>query len=162
MKNVFHTGVIESWKGKSWTEQLEVPSRARSGAVQTLPILLAWWLLNSKNYLKGFFFKKQANNDNFKRTQHKKKASLLFEYQWSVWFWSQFCYFLRFRFNLSSLSELHRVPTFPFFALHRTRSDFILFAVEVWLYTNSGNGMHMDHLQINLCTENIDCQVGKT
>lgn len=60
------------------------------------------------------------------------------------------------------LFELCRVPAFLFFALHCTHSDFILFAVEVWLYTNSGNGMHMDHLQINLCTENIDCQVGKT
>lgn len=52
---------------------------------------------------KGVFFKKQASNDNYLK-KLKKQTSLLFEYQWSVWFWSQFCYFLQFRFNLSSLS----------------------------------------------------------
>lgn len=102
MKNVFHTGVIESWKGKSWTEQLEVPRSARSGAVQALPISLPWLLLNSKNYLKGFFLRNKQVMIIIKKTP--KQTSLLFEYQWSVWFWSQFCYFLQFRFNLSSLS----------------------------------------------------------
>jgi len=53
------------------------------------------------------------------------------------------------------------MPTFPLL-LHHAPSDVVLFAIEVCLYTNSGNGMHMDHLQINLCTENIDCQGGKT
>lgn len=49
------------------------------------------------------------------------------------------------------------------FALHHTPSNsFLLFATEVCLYAKAGNGMHMDHLQINLCMENIDCQVGKT
>jgi len=68
----------------------------------------------------------------------------------------------RFGFGVSSLSELCHIPTFLFLPF-TILSDFILwFAVEVCLYANSGNGVHMDHLQINLCTENIDCQVGKT
>lgn len=39
-EKLFHTEVIESWRGEARTEQLELPSAAKSGDSQTLPVSL--------------------------------------------------------------------------------------------------------------------------
>lgn len=49
-EKLFHTEVIESWRGEARTEQLELPSAAKSGDSQTLPVLLLGFLLSVTKY----------------------------------------------------------------------------------------------------------------
>lgn len=57
-KKLFHTEVIESWRGEAWTEQLELSGIAKSGDIQSLPVSLALFLLSITKYPK-FFGNKQ-------------------------------------------------------------------------------------------------------
>lgn len=125
MQNVSHRddwvlkGRITNWAGGA--QQCQV------WAIQTLPVLLAWFLLNSKHYLKGF--KKQANNDNFLKTPQMKKPL----YFLSISSLSDFGANSVISCTLGSiwaLSELHCVPTFPFL-LPFTAPTVILFCLQL-------------------------------